>query len=350
MLGLLAALVSNTHADIVVVLCVIALLGVAPSEVDPVVAHKPGAGRSDLLALGDSCMSGEGARTYISNTDKSGSNTCRRAPTAYAVLAVGPEKPFDHVTFLACSGARTYNVQPRPPGKDPLYGPDPAPSPQNGESGTQVDQITALGPAYRPRLAIVSLGGNDAGFSPLGDACIAPDDCIKEQDLFIGNLQRIRSALVQTYRSIRAVLPHTPVVVVPYPQPLDNAGSCGAIALSAQDRKFIQKFLVSLNQVIRSAADQVGFYYLDTMETALAGKHLQLCDPANKGGYGINFVSLESVSGLPGQRFNPVNWLHDSFHPNERGHQAMLRRLRRLADQVSAPDQGRTRGRADSVG
>ena len=60
------------------------------------------------------------------------------------------------------------------------------------------------------------------------------------------------------------------------------------------------------------------------MVSALAASHLQLCDPANQGGYGINFVSPESVGGLPDQRFNPGNWLHDSFHPNERGHQAML--------------------------
>ena len=41
-------------------------------------------------------------------------------------------------------------------------------------------------------------------------------------------------------------------------------------------------------------------------------------DTKNQGGYGINFVSPESVNGLPDERFNPVNWLHDSFHPNER--------------------------------
>lgn len=323
-LGLLAALVSNTHADIVAVLCAIALLGVAPSEVDVVVAQHPGAGPSDLLALGDSYMSGEGAAAYIRNTDENENDTCRRAPTAYAVLAVGPEKPFGHVTFLACSGARTYNVLPRPPGGAPAQGSQPQPAPQKGESGTQVDEITALGTGYQPRLAIIALGGNDAGFSDLGEACVAPGDCSDEQNLFLGNLRRVRSALVTTYQSIRAALPATPVVVVPYPQPLADVRSCGAIALTIHERMFIRNFLTSLNQIIHSAADQVRFYYLDTMENALAAEHLQLCDPANKGGYGINFVSLGSVNGLPDQRFNPVNWLHDSFHPNELGHQAML--------------------------
>ena len=75
---------------------------------------------------------------------------------------------------------------------------------------------------------------------------------------------------------------------------------------------------------MRMKARKLGFYYLGEMENALAGDHLQLCDPKNQGGYGINFVSPESVDGLPDERFNPVNWLHDIFHPNERGHQAML--------------------------
>ena len=335
-LALMAALVSDTQADIAVVLCVIALLGIAPAEVHVALAQPLTAGKSappaDLLALGDSYMSGEGAKTYINDTDEGGNNTCRRAPTAYAVMAVGPETPFDHVTFLACSGARTNNVLPQSPAmkEDCKVQHHPADDicPQDGESGTQVDQITALTASlpggYKPSLAILSLGGNDAGFADLGEACISPGDCTKEQNIFLGNLRRVQPALVKTYQSIRAALPDTPVVVVPYPQPLYGTANCGAIALTVAERNFIRNFLMTLDKVIKSAADQVGFYYMDTMENALAAEHLQLCDPKNQGGYGINFVSPESVAGLPDQRFNPGNWLHDSFHPNEQGHQAML--------------------------
>jgi lysophospholipase L1-like esterase len=315
-LALIAALVSNTHADIVMVLCVLALLSVSPAEVSLADASTPGTGTSDLLALGDSYMSGEGARTFLVNTDESGGDTCRRAPTAYAVLAVGPGQAFDHVTFLACSGARTFNVISKSA--------DPAAQVQSGEPGTQVDQVRALGPGYRPKLVIVSLGGNDAGFSTLGETCIAPGNCDTQRALFEDNLPRVRAALVSTYASIRAALPDTPVVVVPYPQPLADESSCNEIALSSSERAFIRQFLAELDQTIASAAGQAGFYYLGTMESALAAEHLQLCDPANDGNPGINFVSLESVNGLAEQRFNPTNWLHDSLHPNERGHQAML--------------------------
>jgi lysophospholipase L1-like esterase len=326
LLGLMVALVSNTHADVAAALCLIALLGVAPLEVASAVAQpvtQPST--MDLLALGDSYMSGEGAATYLEGTDESGGDTCRRAPTAYAVLAVGPGQPFNHVTFLACSGARTNNVlSASAPAVD-----EPPNNPQAGEKWTQVDQIDQLKShdpsTYRPRLAIVALGGNDAGFADLGEACVAPGDCTEEQDMFLGNLARVKDQLLAAYAAIKAALPPgTPVLAVPYPQPLANTTSCGAIALTLDERNFIRTYLATLDRVIEWVAAQEGFYYLGQMENALAEEHLQLCDPKNQGGYGINFVSPESVNGLPDERFNPVNWLHDSFHPNERGHQAML--------------------------
>jgi lysophospholipase L1-like esterase len=304
------AVVSNTHADVVIFLCVLALLSVSPVEVSLPEASGPGAQQADLLALGDSYMSGEGAKTFVANTDEAGKDTCRRAPTAYAALAVGAGRRFNHVTFLACSGARTYNVMANG-------------DPQDGEPATQVDEIRKQGASYRPKLAIVSLGGNDAGFSTIGRTCLAPGNCDSQRALFEANLPQVHAALMSAYKSIRSALPGTPVVAVPYPQPLADH-SCKEIALSASERRFIREFLIELNQTVRLAAQQAGFYYMDTMENALAAEHRQLCDPRNHGQPGVNFVSLESVSGLAEQRFNPANWLHDSLHPNELGHQAML--------------------------
>ena len=338
LLVLIAALVSNTHADIAVILCVIALVGIAPLEVNVALASPflPADGppstdlkaqSADLLAMGDSYMSGEGAKTFIKGTNEADSDTCRRSPTAYAVLGVGPETPFTHVSFLACSGARTINVLPQQGTPHQCAAHEPGPCPQSGEPATQVDQVAALTSQlahYKPSLVILSLGGNDAGFSDLGQACVAPGDCSAEQNLFLGNLRLVQSDLLKTYLAVRAALPGIPVAVVPYPQPLYDTASCGAIALTVKERTFIRQFLINLDQVIEWDAEQAHFYYLSQMVNALAGQHLQLCDPQNQGGYGINFVSPESVGGLPDQRFNPAHWLHDSFHPNERGHQAML--------------------------
>jgi hypothetical protein len=84
--------------------------------------------------------------------------------------------------------------------------------------------------------------------------------------------------------------------------------------------------LDQLDAKIQSAADQAGISYLADMKDSLAKKHLQLCDK-RKGAAGVNFVDVKSVNGLATQRFNPLNWLHNSLHPNERGHAAMLETL-----------------------
>jgi hypothetical protein len=72
------------------------------------------------------------------------------------------------------------------------------------------------------------------------------------------------------------------------------------------------------------AARSHHFYFLGQMEQALAKAHLQLCDRENDRRPGINFVGLRSVGGIAEQRFNPSNWYHNSLHPNQRGHAAML--------------------------
>nr|BFE73256.1 hypothetical protein GCM10020092_065570 [Actinoplanes digitatis] len=98
------------------------------------------------------------------------------------------------------------------------------------------------------------------------------------------------------------------------------------MALSRAEQRFVHEFLTGgLNQVIRQTAEEFGFHYLAGMQDALAGAHLQLCDPLNDGRPGINFIGLRSVRGIAEQRFNPANWTHSSLHPNERGHAAMLR-------------------------
>ena len=136
--GLVFAIVSGTLADVFAVLGIIALMGVTPQQEPIPEALQPGEGQRVLVALGDSYMSGEGADTYFEGTDVGGGNQCRRAPTAWAVQAA--QRYFDGLVFLACSGARTYNVR-----HDKLgVAETPEPRPQGGEPGTQLDQYADL--------------------------------------------------------------------------------------------------------------------------------------------------------------------------------------------------------------
>jgi lysophospholipase L1-like esterase len=320
-LGLLVvALASSTQADIAAILAVIALMGVTPLQETRLEVLNPGGHSRVLVALGDSYMSGEGASVYYQGTDEGGGDTCRRSPTAWAAMA-GQQRPFDGLAFLACSGARTANVRADPASVPP-------PRAQKGEPGTQLAQYQDLKKRtpFAPSLVVLSIGGNDAGFSTIGLMCLAPGDCNTRSSLWTGGLDQAERLLRGTYAEVRAVFPTTPVVVMGYPNPIDNRVSrCGQVALSIRERNFIQDFVQRLNARVQKAAADYGFYYLKAMEGSLAASHLQLCDPLNGGRPGLNFIGLRSVNGIAEQRFNPANWSHSSLHPNERGHAAMLR-------------------------
>lgn len=324
--GLAIAIVSGTLADVFAVLGVIALMGVTPQQEPVPAALDPGAGQRVLVAFGDSYMSGEGADTYYAGTDDAGRNQCRRAPTAWAVQAA--QRYFDGLVFLACSGARTYNVRHDEPGAQ-----TPEPRRQAGEPGTQLDQyddeLATAG--FDPELVVISIGGNDAGFSTIGKACAVPGSCdtTEMKGWFTDELPQVERELRSTFQQVRATFPDTPVAVTAYPDPIHLAEGatrpCDALALSAGDVRFIKDFLGRLNAGVKAAAEANGLAFVAQTEQALARAGVQLCDPVNASRPGVNFVGLRSVSGLADQRFNPLNWIHNSFHPNERGHAALLR-------------------------
>jgi lysophospholipase L1-like esterase len=347
-LAVVVALVSSTHADVVILMAVVAVLGVTPHQdhrlgVTSIAAGRTSPALSTLVAIGDSYMSGEGASVYYAGTDDGGGNQCRRAPTAWASLAA--DSGYQAMDFLACSGARTGNVV--YPAADPLPT-DPASrlfagalaqrhiiTPQGDGDGLSQLVRWQQDQARRhlvPALVVVSLGGNDGGFSTIGQMCLAPGSCAEKADLWNSALAQVRDQLRLTYTEIDETFPDVPVLTVGYPDPIYLADKeCTQVTLRPDERQFVHDFLTGkpgqngLNDVIAQTSAEFGFHYVDTMEDSLTGQNLQLCDPANDDRPGLNFIGLRSVRGAAEQRFNPTNWLHSSLHPNERGHAAMLR-------------------------
>jgi lysophospholipase L1-like esterase len=323
---LLLALVSNTHADVALILVAVAVLAAAPVEVAPPVPALDDGSARVLVAMGDSYMSGEGADTYFAGTDDAQGDECRRSPTSYPVVTASAGSPFTQLVFLACSGARTYHVIAR--SDDPGHARS-----QKGEPDTQTSQLASLmrqHPAFRPSLVVLSIGGNDAGFGTIAETCLAPGDCSTQQALFVSNLPKVQQALVATYTSVKKAVskavPNVPILVVPYPQPFANVQRCDGVTLTGNERAFIRDFVDRLDSTVEKAAGQAGLWYASDMKDALAREHLQLCDRP-KAEAGINFLALESVNGISTQRFNPTRWLHNSLHPNGRGHAALGRAL-----------------------
>lgn len=334
---LTVSVASSTRADIVLIIVGLAVMGFTPGDGgDP----RPVAGKKHVLvAIGDSYMSGEGASIYFKDTDTAGKDTCRRAPSAWAVQA-GQQPPFDGTLFLACSGAVTANIRTSNPEGSGL----PGIFVQRGEGKTQLEQYADRLAAddFTPQLVVLSIGGNDAGFSTIGVMCLVPGNCADKGSWWTGGLAEVRASLDATFTQVREAFDGVPVVVTAYPDPIfrgrgdqapatanDKLRSCSQVALRAEERAFIASFLEKLNDTVHDVARAHDFYYLAEMKDSLKDAGLQLCDPANHDRPGLNFIGLRSVSGLAEQRFNPANWSHNSLHPNERGHQAMLETFER---------------------
>jgi len=331
LLLLVGAIASNTPADVLVVVVVAALAwSIAPRGVPPTSSVIPANNATVLAALGDSFMSGEGAKQFYDGTNTKGVNECRRAPTAYAPLAVerGGQTMPSQLAFVACSGARAVQVY-----DQVQYRGDPVRTSADGQPAGGLNQLDHLAWLLREKdvtvkAVIVSVGGNDAMFGEVGRACVAPGDCTEIGARWLQNLDRVKSTIDTAYQRIRespAIGNTVPVVVVPYPVPLRPA-ACPDSLLTANEHRFLYGFTRELNKVLRRAASDAGLYYLAEMETVLEQHSLRICD-RSAGDVGVNFFGLNAVDGLVEQSVNPINWLHNSLHPNQRGHQKMSETL-----------------------
>jgi lysophospholipase L1-like esterase len=304
------AIAARSNIDVVFVIAVAAVVWTLGQQSVPEPDALQPRGDDELFAaLGDSYMSGEGADEYYEGTNAPGQSTCRRAPTAYPPL-LGLERGVtvpDHLIFRACSGADIRDVV--------------APAGTAESQVTQLrDKLDEIGaPDNRIAFVLVSMGGNDALFGTIGRTCLLPIDCTDLAPAFRGNLASVDEALDSAYADLRAQLPGVRVVVVPYPVPL-HTDSCDESIFSPAEHAFLHDFTSDLNRTIAESADDAGFPVVDTMPTALAG--LKLCEP-NAEDTGVNFLAANSVVGTLEQSLNPTNWLHNSLHPNARGHEAM---------------------------
>lgn len=336
--ALMWAFAVGSLADVAAVLAALALMGVTPAsqDVKPAIleAEASGSGEAVVVSLGDSYSSGEGASRYLDDTNVAG-NQCRRAATAWPVL-VAQSLGAQRLVFRACSGARARNLV-GVAGVDQQYA---------GE-GIQVDralqELRSADSELDPALVVLSIGGNDAGFRQVGSSCLSLDSCNDEDvsKYFYGNLPEVEKALTATYLAIAEKFPDSPIAVMPYPDAFASDDGCARAPVESGDITFVREFTDSLDSVIEQVAAETGVYYVADMRTALSDSDLALCDES--GTPGLNFLDLRGVGGAALDRFNPGNWIHNSLHPNERGHAALAAAFTGwLASQERADDDGNT--------
>lgn len=318
---IVGGIVSNTDLDVVVVVIVVGV--VTAWALEPRVEHdlatiSVAADEPAIVALGDSFMSGEGASKYYEGTNVKNGDECRRAPSAYAVKTVELSTvQQDKLVFLACSGARADDVYAPPLDDAAAQGEKDATDP---DQLTQFRQVEAdIGPQVE--LVILSVGGNDANFGTIGKTCVMPGDCSEVGQRWLDRLPDVGRKLSEVYAAVDGVFGDVPVVVVPYPIPLDEDG-CSWSTMVPAEHRFLHRYTEELNAVVRHAAAEARFYFLGKMKDAFVEDELRICDQG-PGEVGVNFLAGHSVEGLLDDRVNPLNWFHNSLHPNAAGHEAM---------------------------
>jgi lysophospholipase L1-like esterase len=306
---LILAIASSTQADVLLVVTFIGIFWASqPSGTATDDLPEPTDGQRALVALGDSYMSGEGASEFLEKTNDAGGNQCRRAPQAYPrrLFTDGKAGNLEALVFLACSGDETKDLQRKLPRLE-----------------RKIDK------RLNPQLVVVSIGGNDAGFAKIATACLAPGSCAERGQIWLDQLQSVARKINDTYVKIRKTVGmDVPVLAVPYPVPV-RARPCPYSSLTVDENRFLQRFVKQLDGAVHHAADAAGVAYLGRMRGVFYRTHLRVCDRADEEDVGVNFVRFNSVGGAVDQLIDPRIWLHNSFHPNETGHEQMTAVLAR---------------------
>jgi lysophospholipase L1-like esterase len=273
----------------------IAMLGAGvPAVVAP--SHAAEQPRT-LFALGDSYSSGEGAKKFLRDTNTAGKNECRRATSAYPAMVAKRAKLT--LSFAACSGATTQHIL--------QVGQQPDSPPNVIGRYPQINMITE---ATKDDVITVGIGGNDAGFGKVVQTCLR-SDCTESQSAWLTEIATVKSRVTATFRAIRQRTDAT-VFAVTYPNPLGERKCVVGFSQSEWDYLRIQ-FIPALNNAVRVAARDAGVNLID-LESSYDG--FRLCEVPFKSA-ALNVLAINSTKN--GTQVG--NYLHNSFHPNARGHQ-----------------------------
>lgn len=268
-----------------------------------------------IVALGDSYISGEGAEQYFPGTDETGEerNLCHRAPTAYPYLIA--DELGSSLAFFACSGARIADLT----GTDAEGRPVPGQYPRSGEGVYGAEpQIAALDELPSPDAVLLSIGGNDAGFAEIGKACANPvRNCSRPATAspWLRRLSRVvYPGLVRAYRQVRESARGAPVFVLTYPNPFGPKYCDDLIGVNPAEMDFLRdEFSPALNAKVKAAAAAAGVEAID-LSHSFDGRRFcerELRDTA------IHFVKLGRTTGT---RLDLGALFHGSLHPNPTGH------------------------------
>ncbi len=333
------------------------------------VADEYVSGAQGYLAMGDSYSSGEGdnrgGEWYEPGTDEQGDessfqgrNLCHLSRRSYPYLMAlelgylnkNTESPPADGLFhsVACSGAKIHNVG----GLlgDRLEGGQARDFsiPDNQYLFLESSDISEWQPGFtkqfsaltgdtsndenprlfKPEVITLGIGGNDAGFGDFLKACFYPGNCdpaTLNTEASINTARMIasqRNRLVRLYSQTKQAAPDARVYVHGYPSFIQSEGGFCAfnVLLSDQERKTADGATRYMNEIVKSAAQEAGVYYVDVTNIFDGGK---LCDQAQDDQLLVNGVSIgnDVTVALPvvGSVCIRKCFGNETYHPNPKG-------------------------------
>ncbi|WP_257584204.1 glycosyl hydrolase family 18 protein [Streptomyces sp. TLI_146] len=379
---------------------------VDPNKVNPVAdctSKKPrSAGSADdaelcvasaAVSMGDSYISGEGGRwagnantspsgdvwgtdrrddcadgkdcVYGDTSYDNGGNRCDRSDVAPIESAAIDGIPEEYRFNIACSGAETKHIV----------------SEGFKDQKPQAEKLAELANDYDVKMIVVSIGGNDLGFSDIITDCVwrfwgwprggtcntnSANTSLKEK------LDRTRGDVVKALEKIRSVMADAgyesddyDLVLSTYPNPLPRAAqmrydeddntrySAGGCPFRDSDLNWARdKLMPGITSMLRGAADETGVSLLN-VENAFTGHELchrsaKQATSANSRANPLSSAEAEWVRWIPYQVDSSKNWLwgsqgdkQEAIHPNAYGQKALGMCLTTFA-KSGVPGQART--------
>lgn len=300
------------------------------------VQHKIG-----LLGLGDSYISGQGAFAYREGTDTA-NNGCHLSELSYPFI-LGKEY-FNSYNSVACSGAKTIDVINTGDNykgqvtdgfkwKDRLNKSQIISGFEPGYTGQ-----TQFASTYQPEAMVLSVGGDDIGFSNIVKSCAANIgggtcyDTYEDRAELVNEMDNTYGKLVNTYTTLRQQSGGARLYVVGYPQIAKVGGDCGLnVHLNSEEVAFSSQLIDYLDGVMQKATQAAGVFYVDT-RSAFDGH--RLCESGDKAVNGFTVGGDAGVKIL-GKTINFVGV--ESYHPTPLGYQLLAEAVAAKTDDLTAP-------------
>lgn len=271
--------------------------------------HTP---EQEYIALGDSFSSGEGEtsdRLYrLDSVQPLGK--CHVSLRSYPFLLGIPA-----AQNVACSGAKLADI-----------------SNLRRDSEQELSALEDFRPGkvpqadfidyYKPTVATIGIGGNDAGLMIKLRSCAMIGTCDWVQpdmrSRVANEIGMLFEDLVELYTHLDTLSPVTHMFAVGYPRIVEIDGKCDSLTaalLNRDERVFMDESIRYLNQVIASAAAQVGIGFLDIEDSY---REKKLCGDSPT--LAINGLRLGGDNPFP--LLVPMLRIigSETFHPTPLGH------------------------------